>query len=149
MEYAQGSIGRVFVVRLHDGDRLPEALEGLAREQGIKEAVVILIGGAKAGSRLVVGPDAARPEAIVPLLHTLAGIQEVVGVGTLFPGEAGEPVLHLHAACGREGAATVGCTRAGVEVWLVGEAIILELLGTGGIRRPEPPSGLSLLQVKK
>lgn len=149
MEYAQGSIGRVFVVRLEDGERLPEALEAFAREQEIREAVVIFIGGAKSGSRLVVGPDAARPEAIVPLVHTLAGIQEVAGVGTLFPNEAGEPVLHLHAACGREGGATVGCTRAGVEVWLVGEVIILELLGTGGVRRPEPPSGFQLLRMKK
>lgn len=149
MQYAQGSIGRVFVVRLEDGERLPEALEALAREQEIREALVIYLGGAKGGSRLVVGPDAARPEAIVPLIHTLAGIQEVVGVGTLFPNEAGEPVLHLHAACGREGTATVGCTRAGVEVWLVGEVIILELLGTGGVRQSEPPSGFQLLRVKK
>lgn len=149
MEYAQGSIGRVFVVRLEDGERLPEALEAFAREQEIREALVIYLGGAKGGSRLVVGPDAARPEAIVPLIHTLAGIQEVVGVGTLFPNPAGEPVLHLHAACGREGGATVGCTRAGVDVWLVGEVIILELVGTGGVRQPEPPSGFQLLRVKK
>ncbi|MEJ5330398.1 MAG: PPC domain-containing DNA-binding protein [Desulfobaccales bacterium] len=148
MEYAQGTLGRVFVVRLNDGERLPEALETFAREQEIREALVIFIGGAKSGSRLVVGPDAHRPEAIVPLVHTLAGIQEVAGVGTLFPNEEGEPVLHLHAACGREGGATVGCTRAGVEVWLVGEVIILELLGTGGVRRPEPPSGFQLLRLK-
>lgn len=148
MEYAQGSIGRVFVVRLNDGERLPETLESFAREQEIREALVIYLGGAKSGSRLVVGPDAGRPDAIVPLIHSLAGIQEVVGVGTLFPNEAGEPVLHLHAACGREGGATVGCTRAGVEVWLVGEVIILELLGTGGVRRPEPLSGFQLLRLK-
>jgi predicted DNA-binding protein with PD1-like motif len=64
----------------------------------------------------------------------------------LFPDEGGEPVLHLHAATGREGDATVGCSRAGVDVWLVGEVIILEILGARGRRRPEPPSGFSLLQ---
>lgn len=143
MEYAQGTLGRAFVARLHDGERLPEALEAFAREQQIREALVIFLGGAQSGSRLVVGPDAHRPDAIVPLIHSLAGIQEVVGVGTLFPNEAGEPVLHLHAACGREGGATVGCTRAGVEVWLVGEVVILELLGIGGLRRPEPPAVFS------
>jgi len=33
-----------------------------------------------------------------------------------------------------------------VDVWLVGEVIILEILGARGRRRPEPPSGFSLLQ---
>lgn len=149
MQYQQGSIGRVFALRLEDGDRLPDSLEAFAKEQGLDAAMVIYVGGAKGGSRLVVGPDAAQTDAIVPLVHTLTGIQEVLGVGTLFPDEGGEPVLHLHAATGREGEATVGCSRAGVEVWLVGEVIILEILGTGGCRRAEAPSGFSLLQFGK
>jgi predicted DNA-binding protein with PD1-like motif len=146
MQYQEGSIGRVFALRLEEGDRLPDTLETFAREQNLAAAMVIYVGGAKGGSRLVVGPDASRPDAIVPLLHILTGIQEVLAVGTLFPNDQGEPVLHLHAATGREGGATVGCSRAGVEVWLVGEVIILEILGTDGRRRPEPPSGFSLLQ---
>jgi predicted DNA-binding protein with PD1-like motif len=146
MQFQEGSIGRVFAMRLEEGDRLPDTLEAFAREQNLAAALVIYVGGAKGGSRLVVGPDASRPDAIVPLVHSLTGIQEVLAVGTLFPDEKGEPVLHLHAATGREGGATVGCSRAGVEVWLVGEVIILEILGTRGRRRPEPPSGFSLLQ---
>jgi predicted DNA-binding protein with PD1-like motif len=146
MQYQEGSIGRVFALRLEEGDRLPDTLETFAREQNLAAAMVIYVGGAKGGSRLVVGPDASRPDAIVPLVHSLTGIQEVLAVGTLFPNDQGEPVLHLHAATGREGGATVGCSRAGVEVWLVGEVIILEILGTDGRRRPEPPSGFSLLQ---
>jgi len=146
MQYHEGKIGRIFAVRLEDGERLPDTLEVFAREQGLKAAMVIYVGGAQSGSRLVVGPDAAREDAIVPLVHTLSGIQEVLGVGTLFPNEEGDPVLHMHTATGREGGATVGCSRAGVDVWLVGEVIILEILGTGGARHPEPPSGFSLLQ---
>ena len=146
MQYQEGSIGRVFALRLEEGDRLPDTLEVFAREQSIEAAMVIYVGGAKDGSRLVVGPDASRPDAIVPLVHSLTGIQEVMAVGTLFPDDQGEPILHMHAATGREGDATVGCSRAGVEVWLVGEVIILEILGTRGRRRPEPPSGFSLLQ---
>jgi uncharacterized protein len=149
MQYQQGSLGRVFALRLEEGDRLPDTLEAFAKEQGIAAAMVIYVGGAKGGSRLVVGPDAAETQAIVPLVHTLTGITEVLGVGTLFPDDRGEPVLHLHAATGREGDATVGCSRAGVEVWLVGEVIILEILGTKGCRRPEAPSGFSLLQFGK
>jgi uncharacterized protein len=146
MQYQEGAIGRVFALRLEDGERLPETLEAFARDQHLEAAMVIYVGGAKGGSRLVVGPDAARADAIVPLVHTLTGIQEVLGVGTLFPNDQGDPVLHLHAATGREGDATVGCSRAGVEVWLVGEVIILEILGTRGRRRLEAPSGFSLLQ---
>jgi predicted DNA-binding protein with PD1-like motif len=146
MQYQEGSIGRIFALRLEEGDRLPDTLETFAREQNLAAAMVIYVGGAKGGSRLVVGPDASRPDAIVPLVHSLTGIQEVLAVGTLFPDDQGEPVLHLHAATGREGNATVGCSRVGVEVWLVGEVIILEILGTDGRRRPEPPSGFSLLQ---
>jgi uncharacterized protein len=146
MQYQEGSIGRVFALRLEEGDRLPDTLEAFAREHDLSAAMVIYVGGAKGGSRLVVGPDASRPDTIVPLVHSLTGIQEVLAVGTLFPDEKGEPVLHLHAATGREGDATVGCSRAGVEVWLVGEVVILEILVTKGRRRPEPPSGFSLLQ---
>ena len=149
MQYQEGSIGRVFALRLEEGDRLPDTLEAFAREQNIEAAMVIYVGGAKDGSRLVVGPDASRPEAIIPLVYSLTGIQEVLGVGTLFPNDQGEPILHMHAAAGREGGATVGCSRAGVEVWLVGEVIILEILGASGCRRPEPPSGFSLLQFGK
>ena len=149
MQYQEGTIGRVFALRLEEGERLPDTLEAFARDKNIGAAMVIYVGGAKEGSRLVVGPDATRTDAIVPLVHTLAGIQEVLAVGTLFPNDQGDPVLHLHAATGREGDATVGCSRAGVEVWLVGEVIVLEILGTKGCRRPEPPSGFSLLQFGK
>ncbi len=149
MEYREGRIGRIFVLRLEEGERLPEAIEAFARAQQVREAMAIYVGGAQDGSRLVVGPDAHRPDAIVPLVHALAGIQEVLGVGTLFPNEAGDPVLHLHAAAGREGGATVGCSRAGVEVWLVGEVILLEIIGTEGTRRRDPATGFQLLRLEK
>ncbi len=148
MQYREGSIGRIFVLRLEAGEKLPGAVEAFAREQRIREAMAIYVGGAQDGSRLVVGPDAGRGDAIVPLVHTLTGTQEVLAVGTLFPDEAGHPVLHMHAATGREGGATVGCSRAGVEVWLVGEVILLEILGTGGTRKKDPATGFALLRLE-
>jgi predicted DNA-binding protein with PD1-like motif len=81
------------------------------------------------------------------MIYSLAGIQEVLGVGTLFAADSGEPVLHLHVATGREGKATVGCSRAGVEVWLVGEVVILEILDTGASRKKDPATGFQLLQA--
>jgi len=147
MQYREGRIGRVFVLRLEGGERLPEVIEAFAADQGLAAAMVIYVGGAQDGSRMVVGPDASRRDAVIPLVHILAGIQEVAGVGTLFPDEAGRPVLHLHAAAGREGGAAVGCARAGVEVWLVGEVIILEIIGSDAVRRRDPQTGFTLLSL--
>ncbi len=92
---------------------------------------------------MVVGPDTERPDAVVPLLHMLQGSQEVLALGTLVPDEGGNPVLHMHAAAGREGQATVGCTRAGVDVWLVGEVVLLEIIGPAARRQKTPRPGFS------
>lgn len=149
MQYGEGRLGRIFALRLEEGERLNEAIEAFARQHGIQGAMVIYLGGAADGSRIVVGPEANRGEAIIPMIHVLCGAQEVLALGTLFPNEAGDPVLHLHAGTGREGHASVGCTRAGVDVWLVGEVIILEILGTAGQRQKEPQTGFQLLQFPK
>lgn len=149
MQYGEGKLGRIFALRLEEGERLNETIEAFARERAIEGAMVLYLGGATHGSRMVVGPEENRGEAIVPLIYPLSGIQEVLAVGTLFPNESGDPSLHLHAATGREGRASVGCTRAGVDVWLVGEVILLEILGTQGQRRKDPQSGFQLLQFSK
>jgi predicted DNA-binding protein with PD1-like motif len=146
MQYGEGRLGRIFVLRLEEGERLNDTLEAFAREQGISRGLAVFLGGAGDQSRMVVGPEANRPE-IVPLLFSLSGAQEVLAVGTLFPDEEGAPVLHMHAAAGREGKAHVGCTRAGVNVWLVGEVVLLEILGDAGVRRQDPATGFQLLRV--
>jgi predicted DNA-binding protein with PD1-like motif len=147
MQYGEGRLGRVFVLRLTEGELLNDTIEAFARERQIAGALVLYLGGARDGSRVVVGPEAGRGEAVVPLVHALSGIQEVLAVGTLFLNEAGEPALHMHAAAGREGGATVGCTRAGVEVWLVGEVVLLEILGSAARRSLDSQTGFQLLNV--
>ena len=145
MQYAEGTIGRVFVLRLEDGERLPQVIEDFAGEHQLEGAMVILIGGVGDGSRMVGGPERQSGRGVVPLVHILAGIQEILAVGTLFPDESGRPMLHMHGAAGREGGAAVGCTRAGMDVWLVGEVIILEIVGSGGRRKKDPGTGFQLL----
>ncbi|HOV87135.1 MAG TPA: DNA-binding protein, partial [Syntrophobacteraceae bacterium] len=98
MEYDEGTMGRIFTLRLGDGDRLPDTIEVFAQAKRIRNALVFYLGGAADGSRLVVGPEENRGDAVVPMIHTLRGAQEVLAVGTLFPSESGEPVLHMHAA---------------------------------------------------
>ena len=149
MQYSEGSLGRVFVLRLEEGEKLNDSIETFAREQKISHGLAFFLGGSGDGSKVVVGPEANR-EAIIPMIYALQGAQEVLALGTIIPNEAGEPLLHMHAAAGREGKATVGCTRAGVEVWLVGEVVVLEILGTTAAqRRKDPETGFQLLRISK
>ena len=147
MKYASASLGRALIVRLEDGDVVHECIEEAARAEGITRAAVILLGGADGGSRLVVGPEDGRASPVVPMVRALHDVHEMAGAGTLFPDETGRPVLHLHAACGRDDQVTAGCIRAGVTTWVVGEAVLIELVGSEACRRVDPATGFELLQV--
>jgi uncharacterized protein len=149
MKYSEGSLGRVFVLRLEDGDPLNTSVEAFAREHGIARGLAFYVGGGAPNTRLVVGPDATRSDAVVPLFHTLEAPHETFAIGTLFPNEAGDPRLHMHAACGREGDATVGCTRAGLETWLIGEMVLVEITGVAGSRYVDPATGFELLELRE
>ena len=146
MRACQGQIGRVFVMRLEDGDIVPGCIERFAAEQGISVGHVVLIGGI-GGGEVVVGPrrsDEMPPE---PMLLPVDGAHEVAGVGVIAPGEDGQPVLHIHAALGRSGKTTTGCLRPGVTTWVVGEAIIYEILGVGVARVMNETTGFALLEI--
>ena len=147
MKYTTANVGRIFVLRLEDGDVLNDTLEGFAREQGLRSALAFYVGGVAAGSKVVVGPDEESATGVVPLIHALEGIQEGFALGTLFPDADGRPVLHMHAASGREGGATVGCTRAGLTTWLIGEVILLEITEAQARREMDAASGFELLAV--
>ncbi len=144
MQYSEGSIGRVFTLRLEDDDRVPDCIEQFARDHDIKTALCTLIGGIDAGS-IVVGPEDGDAPTIDPILYQIKEAHEVLGTGTIFPDEAGEPILHMHAALGREGKTHTGCIRPGLDVCLVGEVVIMEILNTDMLRKKEAKSGLALL----
>jgi predicted DNA-binding protein with PD1-like motif len=146
MRYSQAKAGRVFVIRLEDGDIVHEAIEGVCRREGIRAAGLIIVGGADEGSRLVVGPEQGRSTPIVPMFRELENVCEVAGVGTVFPDEDGNPVLHMHVSCGREGGTVTGCVRTGVKVWHVMEAILWELTDTDATRRMDRKTGFKLVE---
>lgn len=136
----------MFVLRLEDGDSLPGAVEEFAAKEGVKRAFVTAVGGVQ-GGKIVVGPEKTEvTDGVTPMLHALSGVHEAAGVGTLFPDEAGNPVLHMHAALGRAGETRTGCVRAGVDVWKVLEVVVVELLGEGLVRRRDPATGFELLE---
>ena len=147
MKYSSAQLGRVLVIRLEDGDVVHECIEEAARAEGITRAAVILLGGAGGGSRVVVGPENGDAQPVVPMERVLHDVHEMAGAGTIFPDEAGRPVLHLHAAFGRDDQVTAGCIRTGVRTWVVAEAVVMELTGTAATRRADPVTGFELLDV--
>ena len=146
MKYSEAGQGRIFVMRLEDGEILHEVIENFAAEQSINAASLIIIGGADDGSRLIVGPEEGRAETIRPMKHALDGVHEITGTGTIFPDDEGRPILHMHIAGGRQDRTVTGCVRSGVKVWNVMEVIIQELVDSTGVRTPDASTGFKLLQ---
>lgn len=144
MRYAEGRTGRTFIIRLEDGDIVPDCIEEFAHDQGVLVGHVVLVGGIGSGE-VVVGPRDSAAMPPDPLSLPLDGAHEVAGVGVIAPNEEGKPVLHIHAALGRMGRTTTGCLRKGVKTWLVGEAVVTEIIGTEARRVKDAASGFSLL----
>lgn len=145
MKSSQGKIGRVFVLRLENGDRVPDCVENFAAENEIKFAQCTMLGGLSRGN-IVVGPEddgAAKPK---PMLQPIGQAHETVALGTIFPDQDGTPKLHMHAALGREGKTRTGCIRPGLEVWCIGEVVITEIIGLGMSRKKDPQTAFELLE---
>jgi predicted DNA-binding protein with PD1-like motif len=146
MKFSEASLDRVFVIRLEDRDRLPQAIESFADEHGILCGICFLVGGVQEGGKIVMGPEMPLQHPVIPILHQLTGIHEVLAVGMLFPGEDGKARLHMHAALGRAGETRTGCIRPGIETWQVGELILLEIKGTAALRKKDRDTGFDLLE---
>lgn len=144
MYVSEGKYGRVFVLRLEDGDSLPDCVERFAQDHGVERALCAMIGGI-GGGHVVAGPEDPLTSPIVPILHAIESVHEAAAVGTIFPGEDGTPKLHMHAALGRDGETRTGCVRPGVDVWKIGEVIVLEIVGTAMRRRVDPETGFEML----
>jgi len=139
-------MGRVFVLRLEDGDVVPECIEQFAGDKGVSVGHVILVGGIGSGE-VVVGPRHSEAKPPEPMLLPIDGAHEVVGVGVLAPDKDGKPILHIHASLGRSGNTISGCLRPGVTTWLVAEAILYEILDADAVRLSNKESGFSLLEI--
>ena len=146
MKFSEAKPGRVFVIRLEDGEIVHECIERFAAAHGVMHAALTMHGGGDQGSVLVTGPKEARgPPPIAPQTTVLDGVHEVVGTGSLFPDEKGQPILHVHLACGRGDRTVTGCIRTGVKTWHVMEVILFELVGCTARRRPDAATGFELL----
>ena len=149
MHFTEAKMGRVFVLRLHDGDRLPDVLETFAAEKNVFTALCFFIGGAKENSRVVVGPKDNYTLPPEPMVTLLEGIHEACGVGTIFADEEGKPKLHMHTSFGRSENTVTGCVRMGVEVWQIGEVVILELACEKACRAKNKETGFEFLEISQ
>ncbi|EPR39357.1 protein of unknown function DUF296 [Desulfovibrio sp. X2] len=144
MLVSEGRIGRVFVVRLEDGDRLPDALEALAAEKKLAAGVCMLLGGAREG-RLVTGPLDGEAAQIRPIIESFGEVHEMAALGTIFPDAEGTPRLHMHGSFGRANATRTGCMRQGVDVWRLAECVVIEVLDADMVRKVDPAFGFEVL----
>lgn len=148
MQTTEGRLGRVFVLRLENGDAVPGCIEDFARSKGLMTGSVLLIGGI-GGGQVISGPrdSAALPPEPMPL--PLDGAHEIVGVGFIAPDQNGAPVMHMHAALGRAGQTKTGCVRPGITTWHVGEVVIYEIIDIVVSRLPDAATGFELLRVEQ
>jgi len=147
MKFTEANLGRIFILRLEHGDRIPDTIEEFARLHDIKSATVLFIGGSDQNSKVVVGPEDGTVIKPIPTVINLPGVSEAVGVGTIFINEEEVPKLHMHSAFGRNVQTVTGCTREGVEIWQIGETIIFELTNNSAQRKINPVNGFELLEV--
>jgi len=145
LKASEGQAGRIFVLRLEDGDVVPHCIEQFAAEKKIALAQVILLGGLADG-QIVVGPRHSNELPPDPMVLPVDAAHEVVAVGILATGPDGKPNLHIHGALGRSGQTVTGCLRMGVKTWLIGEAVIIEIAGARAARAKDPVSGFALLE---
>jgi len=144
MQYAQGSLGRVFLLKFDDQDDLLSGIRKVAVKEQVKAGTIMVLGGLRSGS-IVTGPKTAviPPE---PMWQDFSDGREVLGIGTLF-WHGDEPVIHLHGAVGRGKETLTGCIRKDHSVYLVIEAVLTELLGIDARRALDSGTGLVILDL--
>ena len=148
MQFTEAKLGRIYVIRLHDGDCLHKVLEQFAAENSVSAALCFFVGGAEGKSRVVVGPKDGCSLPPEPMITLLKGVHEACGVGTIIADEEGKPKLHMHAALGRAEKTITGCIRMGIKIWEIGEVIILEIKGIKANRRKDERTGFDLLKIE-
>ena len=144
MQYTEGTIGRVFVLKFEDDDIFIAKLKDFAKKERIHAATMIFLGALKKGD-LVTGP---KKPVIPPQPNEMKfrGGWEVMGIGTIFTNKAG-PQIHIHGSMGKKQRVLTGCVRGDSKVFLVIEAVVLELKGVKASKDIDPRTGLNLLRI--
>jgi predicted DNA-binding protein with PD1-like motif len=147
MEFTEAKLGRIFILRLHQGECLHESIERFASQKKVNSALCFFLGGANDRSKVVMGPEDGKALPPEPIVTLLRGVHEACGVGTIFTDEQGTPKLHMHASFGRREKTVSGCVRMGVDIWQIGEVVILELAKCSAKRARNKDTGFEFLEI--
>jgi len=145
MQYSEGSLGRVFVLRMDHGEDLIESLQKFLKEKKIESCTALFLGALKDG-RAVTGPTSPVIPP-TPNFEAYDSAWEVFGMATVYPSVQG-PNLHIHSAMGRGRQSLTGCIRDMAGVYLVVEAVLFEICGLAAERVWDEKMRLCLLSLK-
>jgi predicted DNA-binding protein with PD1-like motif len=130
MQYSEGSLGRVFVLRM---------------EKKIESCTAFFMGALRDG-RAVTGPKLPVVPP-TPNFEAYESAWEVFGMATIYPSIEG-PKLHIHSALGRGRESILGCIRDKAEIYLIVEAVLFEICGLNAERIWDEKMQLYLLSLK-
>ncbi len=145
MKASQAQFGRVFILRLEDGDRLPSAIENFARDNHVTHGLVALLGALGPGA-VVAGPADPEARPVPVITNPIEAVHEAACLGLIAPNQDGSLTLHMHGVLGRGSDTAAGCLRPGIEVWQVAEAVVIELTESQALRRFNAETGFGLLE---
>ncbi len=143
MQYRTGSINRVFILKYEDGDSLIDGIIQVTREEKVSAGFFFLLGGMRAAS-MVCGPKepVLPPE---PVWQSFTDGREIAGIGSVFLKD-GEPAVHLHGAAGKGDTTLTGCIRKDDKVFLVVEAMLVEVTGVRAEKKVSERTGIAMLE---
>ncbi len=141
MQYSEGQVGRVFTVRIDDGEDFIREIQRFVTAMNIQSGMIHFLGAVRS-AKIVTGPkEPVFPP--TPKREEIFGGWELLGFATIYPGEE-EPSIHIHTAAGKGIRSLAGCLREKAEVYLVIEAIITEFVGISAKRILDPKTGVNL-----
>jgi len=146
MQYSEGQLGRVFVVRIDDGEDFLAAIQKFIQDTKIQAGSILFLGALR-NARMVTGPE----EMVIPPdphFVMFEGGWETFGIGTIYPGDKG-PMVHYHMSVGRAGHALTGCLRDVATTYLMIEAVVLEINGLNIRRTFDPKMQVHVPTIKK
>jgi len=73
MKYSEANLGRIFILRLEHGDKIPDIIEEFANTNQIDSAILHFIGGVDTNSKVVVGPEDGTAEKPRPMVTEYNG----------------------------------------------------------------------------
>ena len=144
MKHTTGKIKAVHLLKFENNDDFIAETEAFIKKKKIKTAFFVFLGGMKKGD-IVSGPKkpVIPPD---PSWNSFDNAWESFGVGSVFSGEDGKPQVHIHTSLGRGKRALVGCLRKNAKVFIVVEALMLELAGVNAVKGIDPATGINMLK---